>query len=340
MKFAALTFTMFASVAAMAQNTSRLDYTQPNSAKNPQGFWLFGSAVGGALDNIQNEDSINIDQAGLKIIGSQYTENWINDLSLGAFRFDNRDADQKIDTAILEGVAGYRLAQTWHAGPVINTTLGKARELGASDDTLAAFAGVGVYKDWALGDSTLMRLGLKGMADLNIPAQTVTNAALELQIGGSPGATRVRSEQASRPVPAANEAAPTGVSEMVVPKRIYFEVDKAEISSGARQDLEKLSSALKDNPDVASGIEVQGFADPTGTESYNEELSQRRAESVKRALASDGVSDSTIGTQALGESQPVIRGGQVDYDRSRRVKIILKDVKDSQKAKEILSTVE
>lgn len=339
MKFAALTLTLIASAAAMAQNTSRFDYTQAPSARNPQGLWLFGSAVGGALGNIQNEASVNIDQAGLKIIGSQYNESWINDLSLGAFRFDNRNADQKIDTAVLEGVAGYRLSQTWHAGPVINTTLGKARELGASDDTLAAFAGVGVYKDWALGDSTLMRLGLKGLADLNIPAQTVTNAALELQIGGSAEATRVRNEQVSRPVPAAPAPA-EGVSEMVVPKRIYFDVDKAELSSSARQELEKLSSALKENPEVASGIEVQGFADPTGPESYNEELSQRRAESVKRVLSSDGVSSSMIGTQALGESQPVLRGGKIDYDRSRRVKIILKDVKDSDKAKEILSTVQ
>ncbi len=54
-------------------------------------------------------------------------------------------------------------------------------------------------------------------------------------------------------------------------------------------------------------MQIDGFTDSVGTDSYNDSLSKRRADSVKSALMTRGIDSSRIGTEGYGKGVP---GGQ------------------------------
>jgi outer membrane protein OmpA-like peptidoglycan-associated protein len=81
-----------------------------------------------------------------------------------------------------------------------------------------------------------------------------------------------------------------------------FEFGKADLTPGARRDLEKLSQELKTAPDRK--ILVEGHTDGIGTDAYNQELSERRANAIKDALSRD-IDSSRITTRGLGKQYPV-----------------------------------
>lgn len=175
---------------AFAQTRSLMRMQPAVSASQPEGMWVFGSINGGSLGNLDNEETVNIDQMGVRAAASMYSPTMVTEVGLGFFRFDNEEVDLQTDTPMVDAMASYRFRETWHAGPILSTTLSHARDLGSSDDTLAPFIGLGVFKDFAINRENLVRVGLKGMTDVSIPAQTVNSVALELQFGGSPGMTQ------------------------------------------------------------------------------------------------------------------------------------------------------
>jgi outer membrane protein OmpA-like peptidoglycan-associated protein len=69
---------------------------------------------------------------------------------------------------------------------------------------------------------------------------------------------------------------------------------------------------------------VEGFTDSTGSSSYNQELSQRRAEAVASALGSMGVPRDRIAMKAYGEAFPVAPNDTASNRQlNRRVEIVL-----------------
>ena len=67
---------------------------------------------------------------------------------------------------------------------------------------------------------------------------------------------------------------------------------------------------------------VSGFADRSGSDAYNVGMSQRRADSVRAYLASRGVPNSAIRTEAYGESRPLVDTADgVREPQNRRVEI-------------------
>lgn len=67
-------------------------------------------------------------------------------------------------------------------------------------------------------------------------------------------------------------------------EKVKFDLDAAELSSEARAALDEFASQLK-SQNAGVFIEIQGHTDSTGSESYNEELGQMRAEAVRRYLS-------------------------------------------------------
>lgn len=67
---------------------------------------------------------------------------------------------------------------------------------------------------------------------------------------------------------------------------IRFAFDSAELSSDARQTLDLATSALQESPRYV--VDVMGHADTIGPESYNDQLSRRRADAVLRYLLENG----------------------------------------------------
>ena len=82
-----------------------------------------------------------------------------------------------------------------------------------------------------------------------------------------------------------------------------FEFDKSSLTAGARDTLQTVVTTLKNFPDAK--IEIQGHTDWIGSDAYNQALSERRANSVRDYLVSQGIAAGRITTIGYGENQPV-----------------------------------
>jgi outer membrane protein OmpA-like peptidoglycan-associated protein len=112
---------------------------------------------------------------------------------------------------------------------------------------------------------------------------------------------------------------------------VLFDFDKDAIRPDAEVALQQISGSIAQRfPN--SAIQINGHTDSIGTEAYNLDLSQRRAESVKQWLASNGgISSNHMTVNGLGESQPVAPNTNSDNSdnpagrqRNRRVEIIVR----------------
>jgi outer membrane protein OmpA-like peptidoglycan-associated protein len=87
-------------------------------------------------------------------------------------------------------------------------------------------------------------------------------------------------------------------------RTVYFAFDRADLTAEARNKLDTLAGNAKSTEGV-QGAEIAGYADRIGTDSYNLELSARRAESVRNyLLARDIVPADVVKTRWLGKSEP------------------------------------
>ncbi len=84
---------------------------------------------------------------------------------------------------------------------------------------------------------------------------------------------------------------------------ILFGVDSSELQAEVKSNLAKLAATLKDYPDTQ--VLIEGHTDNTGTHSYNQNLSERRAASVRNYLTAMGVNNQRMVTVGYGETQPI-----------------------------------
>lgn len=105
---------------------------------------------------------------------------------------------------------------------------------------------------------------------------------------------------------------------------VLFGTNKAQLESGGLRNAHKLADFLKQFPQQR--VSIEGFTDSTGSESFNQELSDRRANAVKTALLDMGISSSRVSTRGYGEAFPVASNGTAaSRQLNRRVEIIFSD---------------
>ncbi len=103
---------------------------------------------------------------------------------------------------------------------------------------------------------------------------------------------------------------------------VLFATNKSDLKSSGLVNITKLAQFLRDNPDRK--VIVEGYTDSTGSDAYNQSLSERRAASVQRALAQQGVDISRIVTQGYGKVYPVADNGSVSgRAMNRRVEVTI-----------------
>ena len=103
---------------------------------------------------------------------------------------------------------------------------------------------------------------------------------------------------------------------------VLFDVDKATLKPGAREKLARVAGILGSYPDLK--IEIEGHADSTGSDEYNQALSERRAQSVRAYLNDQGVTKPIVAAVGFGESRPVATNGTAaGRQQNRRVEIIV-----------------
>lgn len=98
---------------------------------------------------------------------------------------------------------------------------------------------------------------------------------------------------------------PPAVMEPVEPLSgvVNFDSDSANLTANAKRILDGFAKKLSAYPEAR--LQLSAHADSTGADTYNQQLSQRRADSVVRYLANQGISASAISTSANGETSPV-----------------------------------
>jgi outer membrane protein OmpA-like peptidoglycan-associated protein len=71
-------------------------------------------------------------------------------------------------------------------------------------------------------------------------------------------------------------------------------------------------------------VQVEGHTDSVGSEDYNQQLSERRADSVRTYLVRQGIAPGAVGTAGYGESQPVVSNNTpAGRQQNRRVELVI-----------------
>jgi outer membrane protein OmpA-like peptidoglycan-associated protein len=100
-------------------------------------------------------------------------------------------------------------------------------------------------------------------------------------------------------------------NKIFVLQNIYFGLDSSNIRPSAAIELDKLVELLNDNPQIRK-IQMSSHTDSIASDSYNLQLSQRRAESTVNYLKKKGIDEKRLDAVGYGESKPIARNTNPD----------------------------
>jgi peptidoglycan-associated lipoprotein len=104
-------------------------------------------------------------------------------------------------------------------------------------------------------------------------------------------------------------------------RSVYFDYDSYVVRDDGKPIVEKHSAFL--NKNKARKVLIQGNTDERGGTEYNLALGQKRAEAVRKAMGSMGVSDSQMEAVSLGEEKPkAIGANEAAWAENRRADIV------------------
>jgi outer membrane protein OmpA-like peptidoglycan-associated protein len=103
---------------------------------------------------------------------------------------------------------------------------------------------------------------------------------------------------------------------------LLFDYDSDVIRGAARDNLTNLAESLRKYPKTE--LLIVGHTDSDGSDSYNQGLSERRANSARNYLVSQGVTSVRVRTSGRGESEPIESNATVDgKQQNRRVEVAI-----------------
>lgn len=156
-------------------------------------------------------------------------------------------------------------------------------------------------------DNEVEHLAYLAERRVELARQTIALRETEQQLEGvSEDRARTRLEARDQEIRRLQEqlnAKQTDRGSVVTFGSVLFDHDKADLKPAANSEIRKLARFLQEHPERK--VLIEGFTDSTGSASYNMQLSQTRADSVRHALVREGVDPSRIQTIGLGEAHPV-----------------------------------
>jgi outer membrane protein OmpA-like peptidoglycan-associated protein len=93
------------------------------------------------------------------------------------------------------------------------------------------------------------------------------------------------------------------VGSVVILHNVFYATGSAKLEPESRAELNKVRLFLEDNPSI--GVEISGHTDNTGSPEHNQDLSEKRAESVVLYLRELGISEHRMQAAGYGEEHPV-----------------------------------
>jgi outer membrane protein OmpA-like peptidoglycan-associated protein len=103
---------------------------------------------------------------------------------------------------------------------------------------------------------------------------------------------------------------------------VLFDTGSYTLKPGAREKLAKISGIVLAHPGLT--LQIEGHTDSVGGDDFNQQLSERRADSVRDFLAEQGVAPSSITARGFGKMQPVASNDTAEgRQRNRRVELVV-----------------
>jgi outer membrane protein OmpA-like peptidoglycan-associated protein len=116
-----------------------------------------------------------------------------------------------------------------------------------------------------------------------------------------------------------------GTAPILMPTDLLFDYDSANLRPGATASLEKLGRLIQRNPQAV--FKVEGHTDSFGSDQYNMDLSQRRAETVKEWLVGNmNIDSDRVQTQGFGKTRLIVPADRSveEQQLNRRVEIVIR----------------
>jgi outer membrane protein OmpA-like peptidoglycan-associated protein len=103
---------------------------------------------------------------------------------------------------------------------------------------------------------------------------------------------------------------------------VLFDTGKFTLKPGAREKLAKISGIVLAHPGL--NLQIEGYTDSVGGDEMNQQLSERRADSVRDFLAEQGVPGSAMTARGFGKTQPVASNDTAEgRQKNRRVELVV-----------------
>jgi OmpA-OmpF porin, OOP family len=325
-------------------------------ADTHDGFFL-GAGIGAALEtdsDFENSTTTNTVElstgfAGLIMGGYQFSNNWrvqaefamrTNDVDSisgtgAAAPFEGDVKTYSLMADAIYGIptgtkftpyVGAGVGVAWVNADGVETVLGTTVD---DSDTVLAYQGIaGVEYD--MTDNLKADLGYRYFRTADATFTPATGADVDADIESHTLTLGLRYLiPAPQPMP---EPAPAPVVEQAeapaqpsVPNNyiVFFDFDSSRLTPEA----ERIISAAATNAQQARAttLEVAGHSDRSGNARYNMRLSQRRADIVRKALESQGITSDQVAVVAKGEAEPLVATADgVREAQNRRVQVVLK----------------
>jgi outer membrane protein OmpA-like peptidoglycan-associated protein len=100
------------------------------------------------------------------------------------------------------------------------------------------------------------------------------------------------------------------VGAKIVLRNIFFDYDKSDLRDESKSELDRIAEQMQEFSTIK--VELSGHTDNKGEDSYNKELSQKRAESVRQYLINKGVAADRLKAVGYGASKPVAENVRPD----------------------------
>jgi peptidoglycan-associated lipoprotein len=104
--------------------------------------------------------------------------------------------------------------------------------------------------------------------------------------------------------------------------RVFYDFDKSDLKPEARRTVERWAAFLKQYPNLT--VTIEGHADERGTREYNLALGERRANSAKNFLVSQGIEARRVATISYGKERPAVVGSnEAAWSQNRRAVMVV-----------------
>ena len=228
----------------------------------------------------------------------------------------------------------YRILPQWEVGPYAEVLFGArapfAQGLLTSQDSFPVFLGLKTLYDFDT-NKLHWRAGIQAGTDLTLKDRQVFLAMAVIELGidlfGGNQRQSVRVEEKIVVKEVLNFAFDDEI--------IHFELDSDQLDAPSRQFVQALARYLASNTSQWESLTVEGHTDSRGSVEYNQELSERRAATVKSLLTTEGIEESRMAVKGYGPTQPIDdREIQEAWSVNRRVEIDFAGVSDAKTFRE------